>query len=128
MEKEASIKHFHDELEAKNKQVGLLEKQVKELEEKLQLLDAKSKEKGEVEIPTILKDGKEVKSREIESAISTTSKRKSKKKPDSMSAQTLSSSAVNAKTAEGSAAMNYKFILGLALVSVVIGIILGKSY
>lgn len=45
LEKEASIKHFHDELEAKNKQVGLLEKQVKELEEKLQLLDAKSKEK-----------------------------------------------------------------------------------
>lgn len=81
-----------------------------------------------MEIPTILKDGKEVKSREIESAISTTSKRKSKKKPDSMSAQTLSSSAVNAKTAKGSAAMNYKFILGLALVSVVIGIILGKSY
>lgn len=39
------MKSSHEEVEAKKKEVLLLENQVKELEQKLQLADAKSKEK-----------------------------------------------------------------------------------
>ena len=45
LETEAPPKHVIEELEAKSKQVQFLETQVKDLEQKLQLGDAKSKEK-----------------------------------------------------------------------------------
>lgn len=45
LEQDAALKHSLDEFEAKNKHVILLEKQVKELEQKLELADAKLKEK-----------------------------------------------------------------------------------
>ena len=45
LETEAPPKHVIEELEAKSKQVQFLETQVKDLEQKLQLVDAKSKEK-----------------------------------------------------------------------------------
>lgn len=78
--------------------------------------------------PAEYKEGLEVKSRDIGSAISTPSKRKSKKKSESTSAQTLSSSETHTQTSEVSPFMNFKFILGVALVSVIIGVILGKQY
>lgn len=71
--------------------------------------------------------GETIKSREIESFSSTPSKRKSKKKSEATSARALSSDA-QIRTAEASPAMNFKFILGVALVSVILGIILGKRY
>ena len=78
--------------------------------------------------PIYQKDGLEVKSRDIGSNISTPSKRKSKKKSDVTSAQTSSSTEVHTSTGQGSHALNFKFILGVALVSVIVGIILGKRY
>lgn len=45
LEQEAALKHSCEELEAKKKEVLLLENQVKDLEQKLQLADSKSKEK-----------------------------------------------------------------------------------
>lgn len=41
LEREAARKHSSEELEAKNKEIMLLEKQIKELEQKLQLADSK---------------------------------------------------------------------------------------
>ena len=45
LEREASLKHSLEELEAKNKEIALLDKQVKELEQKLQLADTKVTER-----------------------------------------------------------------------------------
>ena len=45
LEREAALKHSLEELESKNKAVLLREEQVKELEQKLQLAETKSKEK-----------------------------------------------------------------------------------
>jgi hypothetical protein len=45
LEREAALKHSLEELEAKNNGIMLLEKQVKELEQKLQLADAKLSQK-----------------------------------------------------------------------------------
>uniref|UniRef100_A0A803ND05 Uncharacterized protein n=1 Tax=Chenopodium quinoa TaxID=63459 RepID=A0A803ND05_CHEQI len=70
----------------------------------------------------------EVRSRDIGSMISSPTKRKSKKS-EKLSAQTSpSSSVVQTPTAEASSSMNIKFILGVALVSIVLGVILGKRY
>lgn len=44
-EREAALKHSLEELEAKNKEILLLDKQVTELEQKLQLADAKLSQK-----------------------------------------------------------------------------------
>ncbi|KAL3502395.1 hypothetical protein ACH5RR_036844 [Cinchona calisaya] len=118
-EMEAPSKHVIEELEAKNKQVLFLETQVKELEQKLQLADAKSKEKQV--------GGISVESRDLGSSISTPSKRKSKKRSEASSTQTWSSE-TRTQSSEGSALMTFKFILGVALVSVIVGIILGKRY
>ncbi|KAA8526157.1 hypothetical protein F0562_007743 [Nyssa sinensis] len=123
LEHEATLKRSSEELEAKSNTVLLLEKQVKELEQKLQLADAKLKEKADEGSPAV-----EVKSRDIGSTISTPSKRRSKKKLEATPAQTSSSSDTHTQTTEVSPAMNYKFILGIALVSVIIGVILGKRY
>lgn len=45
LEREAALKHPFEELEAKKKEVVLLENHVKDLEQRLQLADSKSKEK-----------------------------------------------------------------------------------
>lgn len=77
----------------------------------------------------IAEDVPEVKSRDIGSSISTPSKRKSKKKTDATSPQTLSSAETHVSTSQASSAtMNFKLILGIALVSVILGVILGKRY
>lgn len=78
--------------------------------------------------PTEHEEGLEVKSRDIGSTISTPSKRKSKRKSEAPSAQTSSSSEMHAPTAEVSPLTTFKFILGVALVSVIFGIIVGKRY
>ncbi|KAF8412706.1 hypothetical protein HHK36_000674 [Tetracentron sinense] len=128
LEREAAVKHSLEELEAKSQQVIFLGKQVEELEQKLQLADAKFKEKSSVGSPSELKDGLEVKSRDLGSTISTPTKRKSKKKSEPASAQTSLASESHTQTTEVSHAMPFKFILGIALVSVIIGVILGKRY
>lgn len=74
------------------------------------------------------KEGLEVKSRDIGSSLSIPSKRKSKKKSEVTSAQTSSSSETHVQTGHDSPIINFKFILGVALVSIVFGIILGKRY
>ncbi|KAL6983190.1 hypothetical protein U1Q18_016583 [Sarracenia purpurea var. burkii] len=127
LEQEAALKHSFEELESKKKVVILLEKQVKELEQKLQLADIKSKEKGDGGSPAELKDEMVVKSRDIGSTNSTPSRRKSKKKLESTSAQAPSSE-IHTQTTGVSTGMTFKFILGVAVVSVLIGIILGKRY
>lgn len=45
LEREAALKHSLEELEAKKKEILLLDKQVTELEQKLQLADAKLSQK-----------------------------------------------------------------------------------
>ncbi|KAK6918034.1 hypothetical protein RJ641_016456 [Dillenia turbinata] len=121
-QKEASSK---DKLEneAKNQQVILLEKQLKELEKKLQLAAANLKEKDGG-------DEKEVKSREIGASISTPTsvRRKSKKKLEAASGQTPSPPETQTKGTDVSPAMTFKFVVGVALVSIIVGIILGKRY
>lgn len=72
-------------------------------------------------------DGIEVKSRDIGLVTSTPSRRKSKKKSEGTSIQTPSSE-IHTQTNEVSSAMTLKFILGVAVVSVIVGIILGKRY
>lgn len=68
-----------------------------------------------------------VKSRDIDLSFSSPTKRKSKKKSDASSS---SSGNVVATTQTGSTShlMTVKIITGVALVSVIIGIILGKKY
>ncbi|CBI34100.3 unnamed protein product, partial [Vitis vinifera] len=125
LEREAAAKHLLEELEAKKQELILKENQVKELEQKLQLAEAKSKEKADGGSPS---EGMEVKSRDIGLVTSTPSRRKSKKKSEGTSPQTSSSSEIHARANEVSSAMTLKFILGVALVSVIVGIILGKRY
>ncbi|KAK4437434.1 hypothetical protein Salat_0077300 [Sesamum alatum] len=126
LEQEAALKHSFEELDAKKKEVIVLENQVKDLEQRLQLADAKSKEK-DIGAATSEQKEETIKSREIDSFSSTPSKRKSKKKLESASAPALSSD-TQKHTTEASPAMNLKFILGVAIVSVIVGIILGKRY
>lgn len=45
LDQEAAVKHSQEELEARNKKITLLENQIKDLEHKLKLADAKSTEK-----------------------------------------------------------------------------------
>lgn len=74
-------------------------------------------------------DATEIKSRDIGATISTPTKRKSKKKLEAAAAaQTSSSSEISSQHPDVSPAMNFKFIIGIALVSVIIGVILGKRY
>lgn len=68
-----------------------------------------------------------IKSRDIDLSTATPSKRKSKKKSEATSAPASSSDA-QIKPAEVSPALNFKFILGVALVSIIFGIIVGKRY
>ena len=72
----------------------------------------------------------EVKSRDLGLDTSTLSKRKSKKRSDRVHHDTNTATvSPNAQVApERSGAMAFKFILGVALVSIFIGVILGKRY
>lgn len=54
LEHEAALKHSSEELEAKKKEVLLLESQVKDLEQKLQQANSKSKEKVRFILYTVL--------------------------------------------------------------------------
>ncbi|KAJ8759706.1 hypothetical protein K2173_009807 [Erythroxylum novogranatense] len=123
LEREAALKKSLEDLDAKNKEVMLLDKQVKKLEEKLQLADAKLL-KGDGGNTAEHKDGIDVKSRDVGSTISTPIKRKIKKKLEAESAQTSS----RVQTVDTSPAMTFKFIWGVALISIVVGVILGKRY
>ncbi|KAF4399840.1 uncharacterized protein LOC133030283 [Cannabis sativa] len=127
MKQEAAIKLSQDEIEAKNKQITLLEDHVKDLEHKLQLADAKITEKGDGSNQSEVKDGLEIKSRDIGLNVSAPSKRKSKKKSEATSAPS-SSWEVRTQSAEHSPLMTLKITLTVALVSVIIGVILGKRY
>ncbi|XP_021730016.1 putative leucine-rich repeat-containing protein DDB_G0290503 isoform X2 [Chenopodium quinoa] len=127
-ELEAAKSRTSEELDAKNKEIMLLGKKIEEFEQKLQKVVAASKQKVD-ESNADTKEGEtEVRSRDIGSMISSPTKRKSKKS-EKLSAQTSpSSSVVQTPTAEASSSMNIKFILGVALVSIVLGVILGKRY
>ncbi|KAJ0087791.1 hypothetical protein Patl1_33228 [Pistacia atlantica] len=110
----------------RTKKLETLDKQVKELEQKLE-----AKLKGEVDSPTELKEVTEVRSRDIGSTLSTPTKRKSKKKLEAAAAAAQTSSSSLETHTHGhdvSAATKIKFIIGVALVSVIIGAILGKRY
>ncbi|KAJ6700274.1 EARLY ENDOSOME ANTIGEN [Salix purpurea] len=128
LEKEAALKKSLADLEARNKETSHLENQVKELEQKLHEADAKLLEKqGDGSSPSEQKGG-EIKSRDIGAAISTPTKRKSKKKLEAASTQVSSPSETHTQTADVWPAMNFKFTLGVALVSIIIGAILGRLY
>ncbi|KAB5551583.1 hypothetical protein DKX38_008894 [Salix brachista] len=90
-------------------------------------VEAQLKEQGDGSSPSEQKGG-EIKSRDIGAAISTPTKRKSKKKLEAASTQVSSPSETHTQTADVWPAMNFKFILGVALVSIIIGAILGKRY
>lgn len=83
-------------------------------------------QQGSEDTPSEVKDAAEIKSRDIGSVISTPSKRKSKKLE--AAAQTSSTREIPTAQADASPVMTFKFIIGVALVSVIIGIILGKRY
>ncbi|XP_039127026.1 golgin subfamily A member 3 [Dioscorea cayenensis subsp. rotundata] len=70
----------------------------------------------------------EVKSRDFVLGTSTTTKRKSKKRSEAVPSETIPAHASTTDTAHHSGAMAFKFVLGVALVSMVIGVILGKRY
>jgi len=70
----------------------------------------------------------EIKSRDIGSPVSTPSKRKSKKKVEPSPPLASTSSPTQAQAHDTSPFMTFKLILGVALFSVVLGIILGKRY
>lgn len=152
MEREAALKHSIKELEAKNKEALHLNKQVKELEDKLQEAKAKMKVSSYSRSSSLhflekvlsclppnhvlqvassaaeSKDSVEVNSRDIDGlTFSTPTKRTSKKKSETASVQVASSSS-SATHTEASPLANIKFVFGVALVSAIIGVILGKSY
>ncbi|KAH7679116.1 DNA repair protein RAD50 ABC-type ATPase/SMC protein [Dioscorea alata] len=70
----------------------------------------------------------EVKSRDFVLGTSTTTKRKSKKRSEAVPSETIPAHVSTTDTAHHSGAMAFKFVLGVALVSMVIGVILGKRY
>ncbi|XP_027911837.1 putative leucine-rich repeat-containing protein DDB_G0290503 [Vigna unguiculata] len=121
LELETALKNSVEEHESKKKDISLLQKQVADLEQKLQLASDKSPVKGDEE-------GLEVKSRDIGSNLSSPSKRKNKKKSEVPSVQTSSASETHVQSGHRSSVVNYKFVFGVAIVSIVLGIILGKYY
>ncbi|XP_058097152.1 uncharacterized protein LOC131242486 [Magnolia sinica] len=119
-----------DDLKSKSNQTAELEKKIVELENQLKLANTKSEGQVKEGIHVDTKDGVEVKSRDLGSSISTPSKRKSKKRAEATSVQAVEASSTTPAqaTEEHSLATNIKIILGVALVSVIIGVILGKRY
>ncbi|KAL8131979.1 hypothetical protein AgCh_007762 [Apium graveolens] len=120
-EKEVNVQK-EMEADANKKAVFLLENQVKELEQKLQLEDDAKTTHKDIGASSI-----EMKSRDIGTTISTPSKDGHTKKLENITMQS-SSLEILTTTTEVSTAMNFKFILIVALVSVIIGAILGKRY
>ncbi|KAJ0980808.1 hypothetical protein J5N97_009063 [Dioscorea zingiberensis] len=109
-----------------------LEEQAAILHEKDSLVESlKQFQKDKVAVTgTEVKDGVEVKSRDFVLGASTATKRKSKKKSEGegVPSEPISAHPSTTSTAHHSGAMAFKFVLGVALVSMVIGIILGKRY
>ncbi|ESQ36392.1 hypothetical protein EUTSA_v10006865mg [Eutrema salsugineum] len=123
LELEATLKKSQEELEAKKSKIVHLESLVKDLEQKVQLADSKSKE-----TESMAKEEIEVKSRDIGLSFSTPKQQKSKKMPDASPSLSSSSGNVTIQKAETWHLMTLKTVLAVALVSVIIGIILGKKY
>ncbi|XP_077253344.1 early endosome antigen isoform X2 [Tasmannia lanceolata] len=118
-----------DDLKNKLSQTVEVEKKMAELENKLKSVNTKSEEQGKEGIKAELKKGLEVTSRELGSSVSTPPKRKSKKKTETTPTQAPESSTTPTQTmGSSSSGMNFQVILGIALVSVIIGIVLGKRY
>lgn len=119
-EKEVNAQKEMEGADAYRKAVFLLENQVKELEQKLQLEVAKTSHKDIGASPI------EMKSRDIGASISTPLKDGHTGKLEEITMQ--SSLEIQTTTTEVSSTMNFKFILVIAFVSVIIGAILGKRY
>ncbi|EOA37878.1 hypothetical protein CARUB_v10011474mg [Capsella rubella] len=122
-ELEATLKKSQEELDSRKSMIVHLETMVKELELKVKLADARSKE-----TESTGKEEVEVKSRDIDLPVSTPKQRKSRKNLDASPSHSSSSGHVMIQKAETSHAMTLKIVLGVALVSVILGIILGKKY
>ncbi|XP_010457619.1 PREDICTED: restin homolog [Camelina sativa] len=123
-ELEYTLKKSQEELDAKKSMIVHLESMVKDLEQKLQVAYTKSKE-----TESAGKEEVEVKSRDIDLSVSTPNQRKSKKTLDASPSPSSSSGHVMIQKAETShLIMTLKIVLGVAIVSVIIGIILGKKY
>uniref|UniRef100_A0A1D1ZJ43 Intracellular protein transport protein USO1 n=1 Tax=Anthurium amnicola TaxID=1678845 RepID=A0A1D1ZJ43_9ARAE len=117
-----------DDLRMKLTQTAELEKKIVDLENKLQLAHNKSDQYKGKSADTEAKDGVDVKSRDI-GPFTTPLKRKSKKRSEGYNPSSGATSPNQATTtAEPTGAMALKFILGVAVVSIIIGIILGKRY
>ncbi|KAJ4914483.1 hypothetical protein Rs2_00033 [Raphanus sativus] len=115
-ELEATLKKSQEELEAKTSMIVHLESLVKDLEKKVQLADAKSKE-----TETKAKEEVEVKSRDIDLSFTTQKQR-------SPSHSSSSGNVTTTQKAGTSHLMTLKIVLGVAILSVIIGILLGKNY
>ncbi|XP_019454298.1 PREDICTED: myosin-9-like [Lupinus angustifolius] len=128
LELEATLKNSVAELETKNKEVSLLQKQVVDLEQKLQQVGDEISS-VQVDDGVDQKDDLEVKSRDIGSIISTPSIRSSKKNSEATTTETTTTETTTTEaTSHVSPAINFKSFLGVALVSIIVGVILGKSY
>nr|XP_009399253.1 PREDICTED: sporulation-specific protein 15-like [Musa acuminata subsp. malaccensis] len=120
-----------NELRLKQSQTTEMEKKIAELENTLHLARTSAEEvKNETSQAEMQDAAIEVKSRDLGLDTSTLSKRKSKKRSDRVHHDTNAATvSPNAQvTPERSGAMAFKFILGVALVSIFIGVILGKRY
>lgn len=76
-------------------------------------------------IITASREVTEIKSRDFGSSVSSPSKRKSKKKTAEAYSTSLEA---RTQSTDASPAMSSKFVSGVAIVSIFIGIILGKRY
>ncbi|KAK9156265.1 hypothetical protein Sjap_003745 [Stephania japonica] len=115
------VAELREQLENKSRLETELGKNIAELENQLKSANAISQNQN--------KDGVEIKSRDLGSTIATPPKKKSKRRSEAAtSAQTSSSAETSTQGSDVSASMSFKFILGVALVSIIIGVILGKRY
>ncbi|URD78446.1 hypothetical protein MUK42_19123 [Musa troglodytarum] len=120
-----------NELRLKQTQTAEMEKKIAELENTLQLARTTSAQEVKNEASQLeVQDATEVKSRDLGLDTSTLLRRKSKKRSDKVHRDTVAST-VNPNASvvqEHSGATAFKFVLGVALVSMIIGVILGKRY
>lgn len=120
----AEIENLKAEIEKKSE----LNDRLKKFEEQLAARDALVNVEDTGAGSNELQEGMEVKYRETGSPISTPSKRRHKKKLEGTCARSSSSSDTQTQNNEVSSGMTFKFILGVALVSVIVGVVLGKKY
>ncbi|CAL9206889.1 unnamed protein product [Musa hybrid cultivar] len=119
-----------NELRLKQTQTAEMEKKIAELENTLQLARTSAQEVKNETSQSEVQYATEVKSRDLGLDTSTLSKRKSKKRSDKVHRDTEAST-VNPNASvvqEHSGATAFKFVLGVGLVSMIIGVILGKRY